>query len=85
MRTGLHLHVDVIGAGLGKVGHVTLRLHDHQMHVQWLCGHGAQRLHHQRSNRDVWYKTTIHHIHMDPVGTGLIHRPYVIPKLGKVS
>ena len=60
----------MIGAGVGKRGEIALRLDDHQMNVEGLCGRAADRLQHDRPDGDVRNETAVHHIDMDPVGAG---------------
>jgi hypothetical protein len=59
---------------VGKGGEITLRLDDHQMHVEGLCGRAADRLQHHRPDSDVRNKTTVHYVDMDPVGARGVDR-----------
>ena len=63
---------DDIRASLGKVRNALLRLDNHQMAIQRLVGDGAERVHNQRSNRDVRDKATVHHVDVHPVAPGLV-------------
>ena len=47
-RARLGLNQQMIGAGIGERGEIALRLDDHQMHVEGLCGRAADRLQHDR-------------------------------------
>jgi hypothetical protein len=78
MWTGLNLDRDDVGAGTGEFRNVPLGLHDHQMHVQRLGRDRSKRLNDQGTDGDVRHKTTIHHVHMDPISTGLINGPHVL-------
>ena len=71
-RARLGLHQQMIGAGAGKGGEIALRLDYHQMNVERLCRRAADRLEYNRSDRDVGNETTVHHVHMDPVGASSI-------------
>ena len=71
-RAGLGLDQQMIGAGLGEVGEIALRLDDHQMNVERLCRRAADRLQHDRPDGDVGHETAVHHIDMDPVGAGRV-------------
>ena len=82
---GLHLDTDDVGSSLGEVGHVALRLNDHQVHVQGLGRDRAQGLHDQGTDRDVGHEAAIHHIHMDPVGAGLVDGTHVLAKAGEIG
>ena len=81
---GLHLNTDDVRAGFGEVLDVLLGLNNHQVHIQRLAGHRPQGLHDHRSNGDVGHKAAIHHIDVNPVSAGLVNRPHVLSKLGKV-
>ena len=69
----LHVDGDDVGAGLGKVCHALLRLHNHQVAVQGLVGDVAQGVHNQGADGDVGHKAAVHDVHVDPVGAGLVH------------
>ena len=67
-RCRLGLYQEMIGAGVGKSREISLRLNDHQMHVEGLCGRAADRLQHRRPDRDVRNETAVHHVDVDPIG-----------------
>ena len=71
-RALLGVDRDDIRASLGKVRNALLRLDNHQMAIQRLVGDGAERVHNQRSNRDVRDKATVHHVDVHPVAPGLV-------------
>ena len=71
--TGLNLDTDDVSPGFGEVLNVFFRLDDHQVNIKRLCGHRAKGFHDHRSDRDVGHEAAIHHIHVDPVSTGLIN------------
>jgi len=60
----------VIGAGLCEGSKIALRLDDHQMNVEGLCGRAAVLLQDDRAYGDVRNETAVHHINMDPVRAG---------------
>ena len=78
VRAGLNLNRNDVRTGLGEVGHVLFRLHNHQVDVQRLGRHRPQGLDDQGSNRDVRNEAAVHHVHVDPVGTGLINSADVL-------
>lgn len=39
----------------------------YQVHIQGKVSYRTQGINHKWTNRNVWDKTTIHHIHMDPI------------------
>ena len=71
-RAWLGLHQEMIGAGIRKGGKIALRLDDHQVNVERLCGRAADRLQHDRPDGDVRNEASVHHVDMDPVGAGRI-------------
>ena len=81
----LNLYGNDVGAGLGEVGDVLLRLNDHQMHVQGLLGHRTQRFNDQRTDGDVGHEAAVHHVHVNPVSTGLVHRLDLFAEAGEVG
>jgi hypothetical protein len=81
---GLALNEDMIGPGIGEDGKVTFRLDDHQVHVERLCRRPAYSLQHDRPDRDVGHEPAVHHIHMNPVGTGLIDGADLLPQTREI-
>jgi hypothetical protein len=75
-RARLGLHQQMIGAGVGEDVKVALRLDDHQMNVERLGRRAANGLQHNRPDRDVPNETAVHHVDMDPIGTGGIDSAY---------
>lgn len=45
----------------------------HQMAVQDLVGHGADSVHDERADGDVWHKAAVHHVHVHPVAASLVN------------
>ena len=82
---GFHLHADDVGTGLGEVGHVALRLDDHQVHVQGLGRDGPQGLHDQGADGDVGHEAAVHHVDVDPVGAGLVDGTDVFAETGEIG
>ena len=70
MRTGLHVHGQVRGAGLGEGLEVALGLLDHQVHVQGQLGGALVGLHQEWPHGEIRDEMTVHHVDMDPVGAG---------------
>jgi len=84
VRTCLHVHGDDIGAGLGERFQIRIAGRDHQMHVEHFLGVAAQRFYRIRADRDVGHEVAVHHVDMDPIGAGRIHRAYFLAELGEV-
>ena len=85
MRTGLDMHRDDIGAGLGESLEIRVARRDHQMHIEHLLGVRAQRFHDVRSDGDVGDEVAVHDVEMDPVGSCRIDRADFFAQLAKVG
>uniref|UniRef100_A0A2P2MAV8 Uncharacterized protein n=1 Tax=Rhizophora mucronata TaxID=61149 RepID=A0A2P2MAV8_RHIMU len=72
------VNTDYVSSSLDKIGHTLFRLHNHQMYIQRKVRHRAQGIHHKRSDCDVWNKTTIHYINMNPIRTCRLHSFYLL-------
>jgi hypothetical protein len=75
----------VVGPGLCEIFEIAIGLDDHQMHVDGLRGCLAHRFDDNRADRDVRDKAPVHHIDMDPVGSGLVNRPDLIGEPPEIS
>jgi hypothetical protein len=75
----------VIRTRSGEDAKVALRLDDHEMDVEWPCRRPSDRFQHDWPNGDVGHVSTVHHIDMNPISTGSIHRPYFIAEMREVS
>ena len=85
MRSGLDMHGDNVGAGLGERFEIRIARRDHQMNVERLSGVAAQRLHHVRSDRDVGDEMAVHDVDVDPVGAGGVDRAHFFAEFGEVG
>jgi hypothetical protein len=75
----------MIGAGLGEVVEVMLRLDDHQMDIDRLRGCPAHRFDDDRADRDVRHKAAVHHIDMDPIAAGMVGGAHLVGKPAEIS
>ncbi len=85
MRPGLHMHDDVVGAGLGEGFQIGIAGRDHQVHVERFPGVRPQGLHHVGTDADIGHEMAVHDVHMDPVGAGRIHRAHLFAELGEIG
>ena len=74
-----------IGARLGKLLQIKIRVRNHQMSFQGQARHGPQRLYYHRPHRNIGHEVSIHDIHMDPVSPGLLRLRHLIAQSGKIS
>ena len=85
MGARLRVHGDHVRPGLRKRLNIFLRFDNHEMGVDGLRRRGTDRLHDQRTNRDVGHETAIHDIDVDPIGARLIDRLDFSLKTAKIS
>src|SRR6478736_174121 len=62
------MNADRISTRSSKCLDVALGLDDHQVDVDVYLGRLPHRVHDHRTERDVGYEATIHHVDVDPVG-----------------
>ena len=84
MRTGFGMDGDVVAAGLGEGLEIGVAGRDHQMHVEDLLGVRAHRLDDVGAEGDVGHEMPVHHVEMDPVGAGRVHRAHLFAEPGEV-
>jgi len=84
IRTGLHVHDQVVGPRFGKSFKQVLRVLDHQMHIQWQFRCPAAGFNDERPHRQVWDKMPIHNIDMDPFSSGRFNFSNLLAKTGKI-
>jgi hypothetical protein len=83
-RAGFGLDEQMIRPCLGEGIKIALRLDDHEMHIEGLRRGPPDGLQHDRPDRNIRHETTVHHIHMDPVGAGPIDRAHLIAQAREV-
>ena len=71
MLGGVGLHVDGqnVRAGVAEALHIPHGAVDHQVDVQRQVSDGAQRRHRGEAEGEVGHEHTVHHVHVDVVGT----------------
>jgi hypothetical protein len=68
------MHGDVVATGLGERLEIGIAGRNHQMGIESLLGVRPHCLDDVGAVRNVRHEMSVHHVEMDPVGTGLIHR-----------
>ena len=58
-----------------------IRLFDHQMHIERQAGPAGQALHDHRTEADIRNKMSVHHVHVDQMGTALFDAPDLLSQL----
>jgi hypothetical protein len=55
------------------------------MYVERLCRRSSNSFQYHRPDGDVGHESAVHYIDVNPVGSGGIYRPYLIPKTREVG
>ena len=57
------------------------------MYIQWKISHWTESINNQRSNRDIWHKSSIHDVNMNPVASCHLHSFYlvIVKQYGRMS
>jgi isopentenyldiphosphate isomerase len=82
---GLGVDRDDVGACARKRLNIFLGLDDHQVHIDRFFRGFAYRFHDQRANRDVGHETSVHDVHVNPIGAGLVDGLDFGRKAAKIS
>ena len=83
---GFGFKVDIHGMRHRKVAvEVAVRIGDHEMDIQRQVRVARRRLDKSRTERDVVYKMTVHHIAVDPVRPRAGHLGYFFTKSREVT
>ena len=85
MGAGLPMYGQQIGTHLLEGVDVTLRLHNHQMHVERLLGELAHSFDDRHPEGDVRHKHAIHHVKMDPVGLRTVQHLHIFFQISEIG
>ena len=87
MRVGTRFGMDGddVGTRCGKCLKVGIDRRDHQMDVEGLGAVGFQRFDHRRADGDVRHEMPVHHVDMNPVGTGAVDRAHLFAQPRKIG
>ncbi len=69
MWTGFLVDEKNVCASMGKVGEIPFRFNNHQVHIERQSCALARGFDNQWTNSDIRDKATIHHIHMNSIGS----------------
>ena len=69
MGASLLMHPEPVGPRLDKGFKIPFGLLDHEVNIERKAGGVFDSTHHIRPDGDVGHEMTIHHIHVNPVGT----------------
>jgi len=79
------MNQQMIGTGLRKRGEISLRFHDHQMHIQRLARAAPQCFDNHRTEGDIRHEPAIHYVDMNPIRAGGVDGLNLFGKPGKIS
>src|SRR5450759_1971688 len=85
MIGGFDMKREDICAELNKVGNISFRLPDHEMHIERLERVLANSFNNRCSDRKIRNKAAIHYVHMKPVGLTQVYHvdiPLQIAEIG---
>jgi hypothetical protein len=74
-----------IGTSFGKLFQVKVRVRNHQVGFQCQPSNWPEGLDDHRANRNVGHEMAIHHVDMNPIGTGLLRVRHLLAQTGKIS
>jgi hypothetical protein len=74
-----------IRASFDKLFQERLRIRDHHVYLERETGHAPERLHDQRTHRNVGDEMPIHHVNVYPVGPSLLHLRHLFTQASEVS
>ena len=80
----LDMDGDRVAAGLEELIQPAARLVDHQVRVERDLGHRAERPDGARAEREVRDEVGVHHVEVDPVGTGPDHPAHLVGEVAQV-
>ncbi len=74
VRRGLLMDRNHIGAGGGESLDVSLRIFDHEMHVEGQAGCLAKRCYYRDADGNIGHKMAVHDVHVKGGNSALFHR-----------
>ena len=69
---GVRVDGDDVRARLGEIRHAKLGFHDHEVAIQHLVRHRAERVDDEGADGDVGHETAVHHVDVDPLRASLV-------------
>ncbi len=85
VRASLGMDGDDVSPGLGECVEKIVNRRNHQMDVERLRRVWTERFHHRGADGEVGDIMAIHHVDVDPVGTGGVDRAHLLAKLGEIG
>jgi hypothetical protein len=74
-----------IRARRGKLLEKEVRVRDHQVDLEGLMRHPPKRLDDHRAHREIRHGVSIHHVHVDAIGSPLRRFRRLLTQTGEVS
>ncbi len=85
MRAGFGMDGHPVASGLGKGLEIGIGRRNHQVAVEGLVGGAAQRADDVGPEGDIGDEVAVHHVEMDPVGTGCRDIPHLVSQAGEIG
>src|SRR5574344_606100 len=85
MHTGFVMDIHHHGTQITNLLDELLGLDNHQMYIQRFITYLRHRFHHRKTERDIGYEHSIHHIEMQPVGITTIYHIHLTSKVAEIS
>ena len=85
MCAGLVVYIHHHRTQSGGLLNVALRLHNHEVHVEWFLANLRYSFEYRETKRDVRYKDAIHDVEMQPVGIAAVDHVDVVGKMREVG
>ena len=85
VRAGIGMDGDDVGAGFGEGIEKAIDRRNHEVDVERLLGVRAQRFDHRRADGEIGDEMAVHHVDVQPVGAGFVHRADLLAELREVS
>ena len=85
MSAGFHMNGDRIGAAVGESLHESVRLDDHQMHIQWNGGQLCYGFDNCRTHRDIGNEAPVHYVDVDEIGARILRLRHLLAQAREIG
>ena len=75
---------DRVAARVAESGHEGVGVFDHEVNVEGQARDRPDRLHDHGTKRKIRHEMAVHHVHVDHIGAGCLHRAYFLFQVEEV-